>query len=113
MGLASTGRGAAARPKLGIRRRFFRRRVGGHLYGRFCRTSAPTTRWPERDSGRFEVSAGRFPADTGGSLNSPQRPAEPAQGNHLLFLFVAQDIAHIDGGYTLPSGSMSWICYLV
>ena len=42
-------------------------------------------------------TGGRFPPDVRRSFNAPQRPAEPAQGNHLLFLFFAQDIAHVDG----------------
>ena len=89
--------------------RFFGRRVGGHLYGRFCRRGripAPTTRRPNRNPRRLQVAGGRFPPDACRLLNPPQRPAEPAQGNHLLFLFFAQDIAHIDGAYS-PSGSMS------
>jgi hypothetical protein len=32
-------------------------------------------------------------------LNAPQRPSQPPQRYDLLFLFIAQDIAHIDGGY--------------
>ncbi len=107
--LARAGSRTAARLPFRLGHRgigwLFRRRVGGHLYGRFCRRSpAPTARWPERDPGRFEVSAGRFPPDTGGLLNPPQRPAEPAQGNHLLFLFFAQDIAHVDGAYIPRQG---------
>ena len=50
--------------------------------------------------GRLQVPAGRFPPDARGLLNPPQRPAQPAQGNHLLFLFFAQDIAHVDGAYS-------------
>ena len=95
--------------------RLFGRRVGGHLYGRFCRRGripAPTARRPHRNPRRLQVAAGRFPPDPRRSFNPPQRPAQPPQGNHLLFLFFAQDIAHVDGGYS-PSGSMSWLSYLV
>ena len=31
-------------------------------------------------------------------LDAPRRPAQAAQCEYLLFLFFAQDIAHVDGG---------------
>ena len=83
--------------------RFFGRRVGGHLYGRFCRRGripAPPARRPDRNPRRLQVPGSRFPPDACGLLNPPQRPAQPAQGNYLLFLFFAQDIAHVDGAYS-------------
>lgn len=33
-------------------------------------------------------------------LNPPQRPSQPPQRDHLLFLLFAQDIAHADAGYS-------------
>ncbi len=32
-------------------------------------------------------------------FNAPQRPSQPPQRDHLLFLFLVQDIAHVDEGY--------------
>jgi hypothetical protein len=32
-------------------------------------------------------------------FNAPQRPSQPPQRDHLLFLFLVQDIAHVDAGY--------------
>ena len=96
-----------------------RAKVGGHLYGRFwtglCRlrgsvvTSlagfagagcAPAARRPDGDARRLQISGRRLPANAGLLLDSPQRPAQPAQRDDLLFLFFVQDIAHIDGGYS-------------
>ncbi|MGH9622320.1 MAG: hypothetical protein ACRD45_21760, partial [Bryobacteraceae bacterium] len=41
-------------------------------------------------------------------FNAPQRPSQPPERDHLLFLFLAQNIAHADAGYP-TSESMSWI----
>jgi len=35
-----------------------------------------------------------------GFFNPAQRPAQPPQRDDLLFLSLAQDIAHVDGGYS-------------
>ena len=73
--------------------------VGGHLIGRFYRCPPPpTSRSPNGDSGGFEVSPRRFPANTCLLLDAPQRPAQPPQRDDLLSLLFAQDIAHVDGG---------------
>ena len=58
----------------------------------------PTARRPHRDPGRFQISRRRFPANAGLPLDAPQRPSQPPQRDDLLFLFFAQDIAHVDGG---------------
>ena len=79
--------------------RFCRLGVGGHFVGRFCRrTPSPTTRWTQAYACRSQIISGGFSADTGGLLNLAQRPTEPPQCYDLLFLFLVQDIAHIDRG---------------
>jgi hypothetical protein len=102
VGLASASRGTAAGRRRGLWRRRTRRlraKVGGHLYGRFCRWSpSPPSRRSHRDAGRFQISGRSLPANPGGPLNAPQRPSQPPQRDDLLLLFFAQDIAHIDGG---------------
>ena len=45
---------------------------------------------------------GGLPPDAGFLLNSTQRPAELPERDHLFLLLFAQDIAHVDGGYSLP-----------
>jgi len=76
-------------------RRFFGRGVGGHLYGRFWRIPAPPACRTHRDSGSPEIGSGGFAANLRRSLNAPQRPSQPPQRDDLLFLFFAQDIAHV------------------
>src|SRR5215207_3456956 len=84
-------------------------RVGGHLVGRFCRSApAPRSGRPDRDSRSLQVDPGRFAPDSGFLLNAPQRPAEPAEGDHLLLFFVAQDIASAERGYPSARESMSY-----
>ena len=76
-----------------------RAKVGDHLYGRFCgRGVAPPARRSDRDAGRFKIRRGSFAPDMRLTLNAPQRPAQPPKRDRLLFLFLAQDIAHVDGG---------------
>ncbi len=41
-------------------------------------------------------------SNTGSLLDSPQGPSEPSQCKDLLFLFVAQNVAHTTGGYQAP-----------
>src|SRR5271169_5896010 len=91
VGFASARRGAAA----WLPRRFFGLRVGGHLYGRFCRIPSPPTWRTYRDSRSPEICPGRFTANVCRSLNAPQRPSQPPQRDDLLFLFFAQDIPHV------------------
>jgi hypothetical protein len=55
--------------------------------------STPTSEWIAAP-----FVATRFGQPTGGLLNLPQRPTQPAQCYNLLFLFLVQDIAHIDRG---------------
>ncbi len=67
--------------------------LGGHLIGRFRRRlPSPPAWWPHGDSGGLQTSGRGFP------LDAPQRPAQPPQGDDLLPLLFAQDIAHFDGG---------------
>ena len=67
---------------------------------------APTSRWPDGDSRRFEVGSRRLPANTRFLLDAPQRPSQPSQRDDLLPFFFAQDIAHSMEGMP-PSISMS------
>ena len=60
---------------------------------------APSSRWAHRDAGGSQISGSGFPANAGFLLDPAQGPAELAQRNHLLLLFFAQDIAHVDGAY--------------
>jgi len=53
--------------------RFCRRRVGGHLVGRFCRPPAPASRWPRGNPGRLQILARCLPANACGRLNPAQR----------------------------------------
>jgi hypothetical protein len=76
-------------------RRFFGLRVGGHLYGRFCRIPSPPAWRTHRDSRSPEICSSGFAANMRRSLDAPQRPAQPSQRDDLLFLFFAQDIAHV------------------
>src|SRR5271157_847921 len=46
------------------------------------------------------------------SLDAPQRPSQPPQRDDLLFLFFAQDIAHVTER-NLSANSMSRFSYLV
>ena len=62
-----------------------------------ARIPPPTARRPDGNPRRLQVTGGRFPPDVRRLLNPPQRPAQPAQDNNLLFLFFAQNIAHVDG----------------
>ena len=47
--------------------------------------------------GEFQVSSSRLPPNAGFLLDAPQRPAQPAERDHLLSFLFAQDIAHLDG----------------
>jgi hypothetical protein len=72
-------------------------RVGGHLRcgGRFWgpnpRASASTA---DRNTGRFQIVASRFPPDPGGGFDAPKRPAQSPQRQDLLLLLIVQDVAH-------------------
>ncbi len=57
---------------------------------------APPTRRPHSDPGRLQVATGCLPAHRGLLLDTPQRPAQPSQGSHLLSFFFAQDVAYAD-----------------
>jgi hypothetical protein len=70
----------------------------------FARSAPPTTGRPHRHSGGFQIGRRSLSADTGFTLNPPQRPPQPPQCYDLLFLLLAQDIAHVDEGYTLRQG---------
>ena len=60
---------------------------------------SPAAGRPQGDSSGLQIGRRRFAANTGGPLNAPQRPSQPPQRYDLLFLFLVQDVAHIDGGY--------------
>ena len=64
------------------------------------RSASPSARQSHRNTGSLQIAADRFPADMYGLFNAPQRPAQPSQRDDLLSLFLAQDIAHIDGAYS-------------
>ena len=89
--------------------RFCAAGVGGHLIGRFCRFTPPLTRRSIVDTGGFQVCGRRLTSYPGSSLDPPQRPSQPPQGNDLLFILFAQDVTHIDGGYRLASALTSWV----
>src|SRR5258708_970190 len=108
MGLASARRGAAA----WLPRRLLGRRVGGHLYGRFCRFPTPPACWAHRDSRSPEIGSDRFAANMCRSLDAPPRPSQPSQPDDLLFLFFAQGIAHVTER-NLSASSMSRFSYLI
>jgi hypothetical protein len=63
-------------------------------------------RRPQPPGGRTEIPAAfkypgcSFPADAGRLFNPTERRAELAERDDLLFLFFAQDIAQVDGGYS-------------
>ena len=44
--------------------------------------------------GGFQIAAGRLSTDIGGLFDAPQRPTQSPQRQYLLFLVVAQDVAH-------------------
>src|SRR5690606_10908364 len=81
------GRDGGRPPERFCRRR---RRVGGRPTGRFWRLSLSWT--SDRDPGRLEVLARRFPPDSGLLLDPAQRPAKPPQRQYRLLLFFAQDV---------------------
>src|SRR3954453_6240879 len=67
-----------------------------HLYGRFCRGRPSPSPWrPYHDPGLFEVARCGLAPHAHRFLDSPQRPAQTPEGYDLLFLFIAQDIAHM------------------
>jgi len=69
-------------------------RVGGHLYGRFCRRVAPPPRGPHGEPGGPEVGAGRLAPHARRLLDAPERPAQPPKCENLLPFVVAQDVGH-------------------
>ena len=98
-------------------------RVGGHRPrgGRFWSGRGrwtPPAWWPvlaatpsgdhpaaHRHPGGLQIAAGRLPTDRGGLFDAPQRPAQsPQRQDLLLFLVVAQDVAHAGGGPCPPAG---------
>src|SRR5690606_35937908 len=83
-----------------------RRRVGGRPTGRFWRLSLSWT--SDRDPGRLEVLARRFPPDSGLLLDPAQRPAKPPQRQYRLLLFFAQDVHSRRGTTSRRFSSTSW-----
>jgi hypothetical protein len=67
---------------------------------------SPTARWTHRDTSRLQIPRRSFSPDLSGFLDAPQRPAQPAQRDDLLFLFFAQDIHR--RRVNPPLQSMSW-----
>ena len=72
----------------------------------------PAARSSPGDPRQAKIFACRFAPHPCCMLNAPQRPPQPPQRHDLLFLFFAQDIAHVTE-LIPPSGSMSWISYLI
>ena len=68
---------------------------GGHTPGRPPRLAHWAT-------GRFQVSAHRFSADTRGLFDAPQRPTEAPQKQNLLLCVVIQDVTHAGVGTCIP-----------
>ena len=60
-------------------------------------TSARRALW---NPGGPQIATDRLPPNVYGRFDAPQRPSQPPQRDHLLLLFFAQDIAHVDGGYS-------------
>jgi len=56
---------------------------------------------PHRDPCRFRT-AGRLPTHLGGLFDPPKRPREASQRYHLVFLVLAQDVAHAREGACTP-----------
>src|ERR1700732_3360526 len=56
---------------------------------------SPTSWRTHRDSRGAQICSNRFPANVRCSFNAPQRPSQSSQRDDLLFLFFAQDIAHV------------------
>ena len=78
-----------------------RARVGNHLNGRFCRCAPP-----HPPGGRTGMPAARrYPPIvsrrmcTAASMRRSDHPSRPSAMTCCL-LFFAQDIAHVDGGYS-------------
>jgi len=72
-------------------------RVGGHPRrdGRFWRPLLRlTTPTPDRHPGGSQIAADRLATDGGRLFDVPQRPAQSPQRHYLLFLVLAQDVAH-------------------
>ena len=89
---------------------YCRRRVGGHLVGRFCRSgSTPGAWWPQRDSSLSQIRGGSFPPHTCILLNAPQRPSQPPQRDDLLFLRFVQDVFHRTESIVLTPKLTSWL----
>ena len=79
--------------------RFCHPRVGDHLIGRFWwQLPSPASGRSQSDPGGLQVGSHRFATNAGIPLDSPQRPAQPPQGDDLLFLFFFQDVTHIAEG---------------
>ena len=88
--------------------------MAGFEFGRRGRRSPlwpvlPVARVPNRRAPgprlrRFQIARRRLAPYAGFPLNPPERPAQPPQRHHLLFLLFAQDIAHVDGAYPLRRG---------
>ena len=76
-------------------------RVGGHLTGRICGRQPPVPRIPHGDPGGLEVGAGGLAPDARRLLDTPERPAHPAQRQHFPSFVVAQDIGHAGGRTTV------------
>jgi hypothetical protein len=73
-------------------RRFFRRRVGDHLYGRFWIMPAPAAGRPQRHARRLQVSRCGLAPNSRSALDAAQRPSQPTQCYDLLFLFFVQEL---------------------
>ena len=76
-------------------------RVGGHLTGRICGRQPAVPRIPHEDPGSLQVGAGGLAPDARRLLDMPERPAHPAQRQHVPSFVVVQDIGHAGGRTTV------------
>jgi hypothetical protein len=65
-----------------------------------------------RDSRLLQIARRRLAAHVHRLLNPPQRPAQPPQRYHLLFLFLAQDVTHIAEGIALSPFNVPNVAYI-
>jgi hypothetical protein len=66
----------------------------GRLAGSSHKSNEP------RNPGGTQISADRLPPNVDSGFDPPQRPSQPPQRDYLFSLVLAQDIAHVDGGYS-------------
>jgi hypothetical protein len=83
------------------------------LLAGFASNSLPSRSADEPRSLSFQLAGGRFAANSGCLLNTPQRPACCPKGDNLPLFLVAQDIAHVAEDhpprpFQCPECSLRW-----